>query len=214
MFEAMTLYGYWRSSAAYRIRIAFGLKRIAWLDAHIHLVHADQKSDEYMAINPMGLVPSLKLPDGTILTQSLAILDWLDATDPEPPFWPADPLERAKVTAAGHTIAVDTHPIQNSGVVKHLKGVHGFTEEQGIDWMKHWMARGFDGFQALCRDDTPFSFGDAPGFADICLIPQLYNARRWGMDLRPYKRLTEIELSCMRLPAFHEAAPEQQPDAE
>ena len=214
MFEAMTLYGYWRSSAAYRIRIAFGIKKIAWLDHAVHLVNCDQKSDDYMQINPMGLVPSLKLSDGTILTQSLAILDWLEATDPEPPLWPSDPIARAKVTAAGHTIAVDTHPIQNSGVVAHLKSKYDFSQDQGVEWMIHWMERGFTAFQNMCDQDSYFSFGDQPGFADVCLIPQLYNARRWGMDLRPFRRLTEIERRCMRLPAFHEAAPEQQPAAE
>ncbi len=214
MFEAMTLYGFWRSSAAYRIRIAFGLKKIAWLYETVHLVKGDQNSEKYRALNPMGLVPTLRLPDGTILTQSLAILDWLDSNDPEPPLWPSDPIERAKVTAAGHVIAVDTHPVQNVGVVGHLKSEYGLTQEQGIDWMKHWMERGFSAFQQMCRDDTPFAFGDQPGFADICLIPQLYNAHRWGMNLRPYKRLTDIERNCLRLPAFREARPEKQPDAE
>lgn len=214
MFEAMTLYGYWRSSAAYRIRIAFGLKKIAWLDEPIHLVKGEQKTEEYMGINPMGLVPSLRLSDGTILTQSLAILDWLESKEPDPPLFPEDPMERAKVMAAGHTIAVDTHPVQNSGVVGHLRTKYQLSQEEGAEWMKHWMRRGFDAFQELARDDTPFAFGDQPGFADVCLIPQLYNAHRWGLDMRPYRRLSEIEMACMRLPAFREAAPENQPDAE
>lgn len=214
MFEAMTLHGYWRSSAAYRIRIAFGLKRIAWLDQPVHLVKGDQKSEAYMKLNPMGLVPTLELHDGTVLTQSLAILDWLEATDPEPPLWPEDPVERARVTAAGHTIAVDTHPIQNSGVVAYLKSEFGVSQQDAIKWMKHWMNRGFTAFQQMCRQDTPFSFGDQPGFADICLIPQLYNAHRWGLDLTPYPRLVRIERNCLRLPAFREAHPDHQPDAE
>ena len=214
MFEAMTLYGYWRSSAAYRIRIAFGLKKIAWVDAPVNLLTSEQKDDAYMKINPMGVVPALKLNDGTILTQSLAILDWLETKEPDPPLWPEDPIARAKVTAAGHTIAVDTHPIQNSGVVNHLKAEYALRQDQGVDWMINWMERGFTAFQELCDQDTPFAFGNQPSFADVCLIPQLYNARRWKMNLRPYSRLTETEFTCMRLSAFREAAPENQPDAD
>lgn len=210
----MKLYGYWRSSAAYRLRIAFGLKGLTWEDVPVHLVRGEQRSDSFRAISPIGLVPALELDDGTVLTQSLAILDWLDRTHPEPPLLPDDPILRAKVMAAGMAIAVDTHPIQNAGVVGHLKSAYGADQQGGIDWMIHWMARGFDAFQRMCRHDTPFAFGDAPGYADICIVPQLYNAHRWGMDLSPYARLTDIEAACFKLPAFAAARPERQPDAE
>ena len=210
----MKLYGYWRSSAAYRLRIALGLKGLEWEDMPVHLVRGEQKSDTYRAINPIGLVPALELDDGTVLTQSLAILDWLERTHPEPHLLPEDPVLRTKVTAAGMTIAVDTHPIQNSGVVAHLRSAHGVDEAGGIHWMTHWMARGFDAFQSMCRSETPFAFGAVPGYADICLVPQLYNARRCDMDLTPYGRLTRIEAACLALPAFDAARPENQPDAE
>jgi len=214
MFEAIKLYGYWRSGAAYRVRIALNLKRRAWVDAPVHLVKGEQKTDAYRSKAPVGLVPALELPDGTVLTQSLAILDWLDHEEPEPPLFPQDPIERAQVMAAGMVIAVDTHPLQNSGVVAHVRETFGVGQDEGVAWMAHWMHRGFGAFQQMCRPDTPFAFGDQPGFADICLVPQLYNAHRWKVDLKPYPRLLEIERNCLRLPAFREARPEAQPDAE
>ena len=210
----MKLYSYWRSGAAYRLRIAFALKGVAFEQVPVHLVKGEQKSDAYRALNPLGLVPALELGDGTVLTQSLAILDWLDRTQPEPPLLPADPVARAQVMGAGMAIAVDTHPIQNVGVVAHFKAMSGGDQQAGIDWMIHWMRRGFDAFQALCRSDTTYAFGDAPSYADICLIPQLYNAHRWGMDLSPYPRQTAIETACLAHRAFDAARPENQPDAE
>lgn len=209
----MRLYGYWRSGAAYRLRIAFGLKGLEWEDAPVHLVKGEQREETFLRLNPLGLVPALVLDDGTVLTQSLAILDWLDRTHPEPPLLPQNAVARAQAMAAGMAIAVDTHPIQNVGVVGHLKAAYGADDQGGIDWMCHWMARGFTAFQQICRPDTPFAFGDAPGYADLCLVPQLYNAHRWGMDLSPYPRLTEIEARCLALPAFDAARPENQPDA-
>lgn len=210
----MKLYGYWRSSAAYRLRIAFGLKGLNWSDVHVDLLADAQKSAEYMRKNPIGLVPTVELVDGTILTQSVAILEWLEEVFPTPPLLPPDAKERAHVRAAAHTIVIDTHPIQNSGVVKHLKTQ--FETESGDTkaWMAHWMHRGFSAFQNLCRQDTPFAFGEQPGFADVCLVPQLYNAHRWGVDLALYPRLTDIENACLSLPAFEAARPENQPDAD
>ncbi len=209
----MILYGYWRSGAAYRLRIAFGLKGLGWEDVPVNLVKGEQRAPEFLARNPLGLVPALELEDGTVLTQSLAILDWLERLYPEPALLPSEPVARARAMAAGLAIAVDTHPIQNVGVVAHLKSAHGVDDRGGIDWMCHWMVRGFAAFQQMCRPDTDFAFGDAPGYADICLIPQLYSAHRWGLDLTPYPRLTEIEARCMALPAFDAARPENQPDA-
>lgn len=209
----MNLYGYWRSGAAYRLRIAFGLKGLTWEDVPVHLVKGEQRSEAFLALNPLGLVPALELEDGKVLTQSLAILDWLDRCYPEPPLLPADPVARAQAMAAGMAIAVDTHPIQNVGVVGHLKFAYGADSQGGIDWMCHWMARGFSAFQKMCRADTDFAFSDTPGYSELCLVPQLYNARRWEMDLTPYPRLTEIEARCLALPAFDAARPENQPDA-
>lgn len=210
----MRLYGYWRSSAAYRLRIAFGLKGLTWEDVPVHLVKGEQREADYLQKNPIGLVPTLELAEGAALTQSLAILEWLEETYPTPPLLPKDPLKRAQVRAAAHVIAVDTHPIQNVGVVGHLKSEYGLSQEQGVDWMCHWMARGFAAFQALIKPNTPFAFGDAPSLADLCLVPQLYNAHRWGLDLAPFARLTDIEARCFALPAFEAARPEVQPDAQ
>ena len=210
----MKLYTYWRSSCSYRVRIALGLKGLAWESAPVHLVRGEHREPGYRAVNPAGLVPALELDDGTRLTQSLAIIGWLDATHPEPALIPASPLDCARVLAAAHTIAMETQPLTNSGVVGHLKSAHGFDGQQGINWMAHWMEKGFAVYQALIRPDTRFSFGDAPGLADIALIPQLYNAHRWGVDLSPFSRLTDIETTCLALPAFDAARPENQPDAE
>ncbi|MGB7241317.1 MAG: maleylacetoacetate isomerase [Sulfitobacter sp.] len=209
----MKLYSYWRSGAAYRLRIALELKGIDYETVPVNLLKGEHRSEEYLSLNPLGLVPALSLDNCTALTQSLAILDWIDREYPTPPLLPSDSILRAKALAAGMTIAVDTHPIQNVGVVNHLKSDFRTDDQGGIKWMCHWMERGFLAFQKLCRPDTYFAFGDVPGYADICLVPQLYNARRWGMDLTPYRILTTIETHCMMLPAFDAARPENQPDA-
>jgi maleylacetoacetate isomerase len=210
----MKLYGYWRSSAAYRIRIALGLKGLTWEDVPVHLVKGEQKLSGFRAMAPIGLVPVLELDDGTRLSQSLAILDWLDRTHPEPPLLPEESVERARQMAAGHVIAVDTHPIQNVGVVAHLKAEYGLDQQAGIGWMAHWMRRGFDAFEAMVPEIGAFAFGESPGYADICLVPQLYNAHRWGVGLAPYPRIRAIEAHAMTHPAFDAARPENQPDAE
>lgn len=191
-----------------------GLKGLAWEDVPVHLVKGEQRSERYTDKNPAGLVPTLELPDGTHLTQSLAIIDWIEATYPDPAILPTDPLRRANVLAAAHTIAMETQPITNVGVVSYLKSEFGYDQQSGANWMVHWMEKGFRAFQSLIQPATHFSFGDRPSLADICLIPQLYNAHRWGVDLAPFARLTEIEAHCLALPAFDVARPERQPDAE
>ena len=203
----MKLYSYWRSSCSYRVRIALGLKGLSWETVPVHLVKGEQAAESYGAVNPSHLVPSLELADGTVLTQSLAIIDWLDAAHPEPPLVPADPLARARVLAASHIIAMDVQPITNSGTVSHLKADYGASQEAGVAWMVHWMEKGFAAFQASIAKDTPFAFGDAPGLADICLVPQLYNAHRWGVDLAPFARLTEIEARCLGAPGLRRRPP-------
>jgi maleylacetoacetate isomerase len=210
----MKLYTYWRSSCSYRVRIALGLKGLAWESIPVHLVKGDQRAPSYLAHNPSGFVPTLVLEDGTELVQSLAILDYLEAVWPDPPLLPADPLARARVLAAAHVIAMDTQPVTNVGVVAHLKSAYGTDQQGGIDWMVHFMERNFAAFDKLILPEGTFCFGDSPTWADICLIPQLYNAHRWGVDLSRFPRLTEIERAAMALPAFDAARPETQPDAE
>ncbi|WP_333830431.1 maleylacetoacetate isomerase [Pararhodobacter sp.] len=208
----MKLYTYWRSTAAYRVRIALNLKGVAREDVFVSLTANEQSAPPYSTLNPQHLVPALALEDGIILTQSLAIIDWLEATWPAPPLLPADPLARARVLAAAHTVAMDIHPVNNLRVVQALGTRFDASNEARRDWMQHWMRLGFDALQ-VSLPAPHFAFGDAPGLADLCLIPQLYNARRWGLDLTPWPKLTAVEAACLALPAFAQAAPEAQPDA-
>ena len=208
----MKLYTYWRSTTAYRVRIALNLKGIGYEPVPVNLVAGEQSAPEYAALNPGLGVPSLVLDDGAVLTQSMAILDWLEEVHRGPPLLPADPLDRARVRAAAMGIATDVHPVNNLRVVNKLKSM-GHSQDEAVAWMNDWMTRGFEAFAKLIAPDTPFCFGDAPGLADICLVPQLYNAHRWGTDLSPFGRLTEIEARCLALPAFDTARPENQPDA-
>jgi len=211
----MRLYSYWRSTAAYRVRITLNMKGVAYETMPVDLVAdgGQQHAADYTALNPSHLVPTLVLEDGTALTQSLAIVEYLDITHPEPPLLPADPIQRARVKAAALVIAADMHPVNNLRVMQHLGAKFGATPDDKAEWMRHWMRSGFDALLQMVDSDTRFAFGDTPGFADICLTAQYYNARRWGLDLDPYTRLTEIEQNCLALPAFEAATPENQPDA-
>ena len=212
----MRLYSYWRSTAAYRVRIALNMKGLEYEVVPVHLLEdgGQQHAPDYVALNPSHLVPTLVLDDGTPLTQSLAICEYLDITNPEPPLLPADTVQRAHVKAAALVLAADVHPVNNLRVVQHLEARFGASREDSAEWMRHWTGKGFDALQQMVRDDTTFAFGDAPGFADICITAQYYNARRWELDLTPYARLTEIEQNCLALPAFDAARPENQPDAQ
>lgn len=209
----MKLYGYWRSSCSYRVRIALGLKGQPWDTVPVNLLADGQSQDAYQSVNPSRYVPTLELEDGTRLSQSLAIIDWLEARWPQPAFLPQDPLRRARVLAAAHIIAMDVQPVNNSGLIGVLKREIGASEKAAVAWVIHWMERGFDAFQATIDPGSPFCFGDAPSLADICLIPQLYNAHRFGVELAPFARLLKIEQNCLALPAFADARPEAQPDA-
>lgn len=189
------------------------LKGQAFETIPVHLVKGEQREANYGAVNPSNYVPTLELDDGTRLTQSLAIIDWIDATWPAPPLLPKDARARSRVLAASHIIAADVQPVTNSGVVSVLKRELGASDKEGIAWMDHWMEKGFGAFQNTIDPSGTFCFGDTPGLADLCLIPQLYNAHRWGVDLSPFARLTEIEARCLDIPAFGNARPEAQPDA-
>jgi len=213
----MKLYDYFRSSAAYRVRIALNFKDLAPERAFVHLRRNAQREDDYLALNPHGLVPALVTDDGAVLAQSLAIVEYLEETHPSPPLLPADPAARARVRAIALAIACDIHPLDNLRVLRYLLHTVGVTEEQKDAWYKYWIDVGLEALEIqLSRDDATgrFCHGDAPTLADVCLVPQLANARRVAMDLSPYPTLTRIETACRALPAFAAAEPSRQPDAE
>ena len=214
---ALTLYTYYRSSAAYRVRIALNLKGLKAEQAFVHLVKdgGQQKSGAFRAINPNATVPALDLGDGSrAIVQSMAIIEYLDETTPTPPLLPGDAAQRARIRAAAQVIACDIHPVNNSRVGAYLKSEFGRTQEDVIAWMNHWMRGGLLACQALLPVGGRYSFGDTPTLADLCLIPQIYNMRRWGTPTAGLERLLEIEAACLALPAFEAARPENQPDAE
>jgi maleylacetoacetate isomerase len=213
----MKLYDYFRSSAAYRVRIALNMKGLVPERVFIHLRKNAQRADDYLAVNPQGLVPALVTDDGAVLTQSLAIIEYLDETHPAPPLLPAEPIARARVRSLALAVACDIHPIDNLRVLRYLLHTVGVTEEQKDAWYKYWIDVGLEALELqLSRDPATgrFCHGDVPTLADICLVPQLANARRVKMDLSPYPTLTRIEAACQAVPAFAAADPARQPDAE
>lgn len=209
----MKLYSYWRSTTSYRVRVALSLKGLRYDTQPVDLVAGAQRGKDFAAVNPSKGVPALVLEDGTTLTQSLAILDYLDTTYPEPRLIPSDPLERAQVMAVAHGVAMDIHPVNNLKVIGQLKSRFGASAEDARDWMCHWMNEGFAAVEALLPDNPSFAFSDAPNVADICITAQAYNAHRWGVDLKPYPKIARIEAACLDLPAFADAHPDNQPDA-
>jgi maleylacetoacetate isomerase len=214
----MKLYTFFRSSASYRVRIALNLKGLAYEQAPIHLRRGggEQLSPTYRAINPQALVPALE-DDGRILTQSVAIIEYLDEKHPKPPLLPLDPADKALVRSMAMIIACEVHPIQNLRVLNHVKKEYGQTDEQVNRWAQHWIDLGLSALEQMIGAGAgrgKFCFGDSPTLADICLVPQLGNARRYGCDLAKYPAILGIEKNCMALAAFTDAAPEKQPDAE
>lgn len=211
----MKLYGYFRSSAAYRVRIALNLKGLPYEHEAVHLTREGgwQFREDYRAINPQKRVPSLTLSSGEVLLQSLAIIDYLDEVFPEPPLLPADAIERAQVRAVAQIIACDIHPIDNLAVLNYLKGKLGQTQGAVDDWYRHWIRQGFDAVEALIRPG-PYAFGAHVTVADLCLVPQVFNARRFKMDMARYPKIGAAEAACQKLAAFDKARPENQPDAE
>jgi maleylacetoacetate isomerase len=202
------LYDYWRSSASYRVRIALNLKRVDYERVAVDLLAGDQRGEAHLTRNPQGFVPAL-LADGRMLTQSLAIIDYLDAAVPAPPFVPRDPADRAHVLALALTVACDIHPLNNLRVLKRL-GAMGIEQPARDDWYRHWVKEGLDALEALAAPRAGlFLFGDSPGLADICLVPQLYNARRFEVPLDAYPALLRADASAGRLDAFITAHPDR-----
>jgi maleylacetoacetate isomerase len=212
----MKLYGYSRSSAAFRVRIALNLKGLDYDDAFIHLRRGDQAQAGFLGVNPQGLVPALDA-DGERLIQSLPIIEYLDETHPEPPLLPRDSAGRARVRALAAVIACDIHPINNLRVLRYLQRPLGHDHAAIERWYNHWIEEGFRGLERLLADDPRtgrFCHGDRPGLADIALVPQAVNAERYQLDLHPYPTITRIFETCMTLDAFAAAHPRQQPDYE
>jgi maleylpyruvate isomerase len=209
----MKLHGYFRSSASYRVRIALNLKGLGAEHLPHHLRKGEQREPSYLAINPQGLVPTLQ-DGGAVITQSLAIIEWLEETHPAPPLLPGDPLRRALVRAFAQVLACDTHPVQNLKVLARLREL-GLPEEQVTGWAAWANREGLSACEALIASEPgPFCFGEAPTVADLCLVPQLANARRFGVDVAAFPRLLKAEAAAKNLKTFADAAPERQPDAE
>ncbi|MDO4694485.1 MAG: maleylacetoacetate isomerase [Eikenella sp.] len=210
-----TLYTYFRSSAAYRVRIALALKNLPYRSAPVHLLNqgGEQRLPAYAALNPQRLVPAWQMAGGAVLAQSLAIIEYLEETHPEPPLLPADPLQRARVRAFAQHIACDIHPLNNLRVLQYLAQNEGWDEAKKQAWYAHWIHSGFTALEASLSDSGAYCFGDTPTLADCCLIPQVYNARRFEIDLSAYPRICRIDANAARHPAFICAAPEQQADA-
>jgi len=210
----MRLHGYFRSSAAYRVRIALALKGIPVKSVPVHLVRGEQLGEEFRRLNPQGLVPVLEAEEGTI-TQSLAIIEWLEETHPEPALLPAAPYLRARARSFALAIACDVHPLANPRVLKKLRVDFGADEGQTNTWYRHWVELGLGALEQMLAPaaaEHGVCFGTAPSLADICLVPQMFNARRFACDLAAMPRLVAIDAALNRRPEFQAAAPDRQPD--
>ena len=211
----MKLYTYFRSSAAFRVRIALHLKGLAYEPAFVHLAKGEHLQPAYAKINPQGLLPVLQV-DGTLLAQSIAIMEYLEETHAQPPLLPADPLARARVRSLSLIVACEIHPLNNPRVLKYVKNVLGHSQDEVNAWYRHWIADGLGKLEAeLARPGTGrHCHGDTPTMADCCLVPQIFNAQRFECDLKPYPTLMRVFDACMQLDAFDRAQPSKQPDAE
>lgn len=211
----MKLYSYFRSSAAFRVRIALNLKGLDYESVPVHLVKdgGHNRRPEFRAVNPQMRIPALVVPRGDVLIQSLAIIEYLDETHPDPALLPKDAIARAQARALAQIIACDIHPLNNVGALRYLKGeMH--QEQSAIDaWYHHWVSEGFEAFEALAQPG-PYACGNKVTVADLCLVPQVYNARRLKVPLEKFPKIVGIDAACLKLPAFDRARPENQPDTE
>lgn len=217
MTANLVLYGYWRSTAAYRVRIALNLKGLVYENRPVHLVRegGEQHASAYASLNPQQLVPTLQHGE-RVLTQSMAILEYVDESWADPPLLPREPRDRARVRSLAQTVVADTHPLGNLRALQYLQSPLGVDEEQRAIWSRHWQALGLAAIEASLTGHPAtgsFCHGDSPTLADICLIPQLYNAARWKLPLEHYPTINRIAATCAELEAFQRAAPEEQPDA-
>lgn len=217
MAESIRLYGYWRSSAAYRVRIALNLKGLGFDNVSVHLARdgGEQHSAEFKQLNPQERVPVL-LHGNRILRQSLAIIEYLDETWPAPPLLPVGPRDRARVRALAQLIACDIHPLNNLSVLRFLEDNWSVPQPEREQWVRHWIAQGFRALEDMLTEGHAtgaFCEGDMPSLADCCLVPQVYNAHRFSVDMTPYPTIARINAHCLELPAFDAARPERQPDA-
>ena len=211
----MKLYTYFRSSAAFRVRIALNLKGLAYEPVFVHLAKGEHRAAAYAKVNPQALLPTLKLDDGTRLSQSLAIIEYLDEAHPAKPLIPRDVLGKARVRSLSYLIASEIHPLNNLRVLQHLKRALGQNEDQVNTWYRHWIADGLAKLEAeLSGSRGKFCHGDTPTMADCCLVPQIFNAKRYQSDLAPYPSTMRVFDACMKLDAFDRAQPSRQPDAE
>jgi maleylacetoacetate isomerase len=209
------LYTYFRSSAAFRVRIALNLKGLAYEPVFVHLAKGEHRAAAYAKVNPQALLPTLELDDGTRLTQSLAIIEYLDEKHPQMPLVPKDAQQRARVRSLSYLIASEIHPLNNLRVLQHLKRALSQSEDQVNAWYRHWIADGLAKLEAeLASRKGRFCHGDTPTMADCCLVPQIFNAKRYQSDLAPYPETMRVFEACMHLEAFDRAQPSKQPDAE
>ncbi len=211
----MKLYDYFRSSAAYRVRIALNLKGLGYEHIPVNLLKGEEGETAYQELNPQGLVPTL-VDDGKVLTQSLAICEYLEERYPEPSLLPGDAMERARVRSLAMAVACDIHPVNNLRLLKYLVTELGASEAQKLAWYRHWITEGFEAIEVMLNDSDQtgtFSHGDTPTLADLCLVPQVYNARRFEVDLTPFPSIVRIDNNCLELDAFQKAKPENQPDS-
>ena len=211
----MKLYSYFRSSAAFRVRIALNLKGLTYDTVPIHLIKdgGQHKTAGYRAVNPQMRVPALTLPSGEILIQSLAIIEYLDEAHPNPPLLPTDPIERAHVRAVSQIIACDIHPLNNTAALNYLKSQLKHDQAAADAWYTSWVVTGFEAVEALI-EPGPYAFGSQVTVADLCLVPQVFNARRFKIPLERFPKIVAADAACAKLPAFDKARPENQPDAE
>ena len=217
MGEQLRLYSYWRSSAAYRVRIGLNLKGLRYETVPVHLVRdgGEQHQAEYAALNPQQLVPTLT-HGVRVIRQSLAILEYLDEAWPSPRLLPMTARDRARVRSLAQLVAADIHPLNNLRVMRYFEQTWSVPQSERDEWTKHWIVEGFDAMEALLANDAAtgtYCHGQTPGLADCCLVPQVFNARRFGVDMAAFPTIARIEEACLELPAFADARPEKQPDA-